>query len=103
MIYSDTPAIDGGETWAHIFVGLILRITDVFKVKGGSAEFFLGALQDRVRKRGDPTKLIADDTPFTEVGRSPSIFAIPIPVSGNVKPSINIRILPKIVISSSNA
>lgn len=37
MIYSNKPTIDGGETWAHIFVGLILRITDVFKVKNDSA------------------------------------------------------------------
>ena len=64
MIYSDTPAIDGGETRAHIFVGLILRITDVFKVKSGSIECFLGALQDQVRKRGAPMKLIADDAPL---------------------------------------
>ena len=48
MIYSNTPAIDGGETQAHIFVGLISRITNVFKVKSGSAECFLGALQDCV-------------------------------------------------------
>ena len=64
MVYSNTPAIDGGETRAHIFVGLILRITDVLKVKSGSAECFLGALQDRVHKHGAPTKLIADDAPL---------------------------------------
>ena len=66
MIFSDTAAIDGGETRAHIFVGLISRITDVFKVKSGNDECFLGALQlqDRVRKRGAPTKLLADDAPL---------------------------------------
>ena len=49
LIYSNTSAIDGGETRAHIFVGLILRIINVFKVKSGSAECFLGALQYCVR------------------------------------------------------
>ena len=36
LIYYDMPAIDGGETMAHIFVDLILRITDVFKAKTAS-------------------------------------------------------------------
>ena len=64
MIYSDTPAIDGGETLAHIFAGLISRVTDVFKAKNGSAECFLGAFQDRVCMHGAPNKLIADNTPM---------------------------------------
>ena len=64
MIYSDTPAIDGGETLAHIFVGLISRVTDVFKAKNDSAECFLGAFQDRVRMRGAPNKLVADNAPM---------------------------------------
>ena len=67
MIYSDMSAIDGGETQAHIFVGLILRITNIFKVKSGSAECFLGALQDCVRMRGAPTKLIADDALLSQI------------------------------------
>ena len=64
MIYSDTPAIDGGKTLAHIFVGLISRVTDVFKAKSDSAECFLGVFQDRVCMRGAPNKLIADNAPM---------------------------------------
>ena len=60
-IFSDTPAMDGGETSAHIFVGHDSKITDVYKVKGYSEKEFLGALQDRVCTRGVPTKLIADN------------------------------------------
>ena len=64
MIYSDTPAIDGDKTLAHIFVGLISHVTDVFKAKNDSAECFLGAFQDRVCMRGAPNKLVADNTPI---------------------------------------
>ena len=63
IIYSNTPVINGGETWAHIFVGLILRITDDFKVTNGSVECFLGTLQDCVCMCGATTNLIADDSP----------------------------------------
>ena len=58
------PAIDGGETSAHIFVGHDSKITDVYKVKDNSGKEFLGAMQDRVRIRGVPTKLIADNAPM---------------------------------------
>ena len=61
LIYCDTPAIDGGETMAHIFVGTISRVTDVFKAKRPTAECFLGALQDRIHIRGAPTKLLTNN------------------------------------------
>ena len=64
MIYSDTPAIDGDKTLAHIFVGLISRVTDVFKAKNDSAECFLGTFQDHVCMCGAPNKLIADNAPM---------------------------------------
>ena len=56
--------MDGGETSAHIFVGQDTKITDVYKAKDNSGEQFLGAFQDRVRERGFPTKLIADNCPM---------------------------------------
>ena len=49
---------------AHIFVGQDLKITDVYKSKDNSAEVFLGCFQDRVKERGVPTKLIADNCPM---------------------------------------
>ena len=41
QISSDTPAMDGGETSAHIFVGQDSKITDVYKVKDNSGKEFL--------------------------------------------------------------
>ena len=37
FIFCDTHAIDGGETMAHIFVGFISHLTDIFKAKTRSA------------------------------------------------------------------
>ena len=64
QIFCDTPAMNGGETSAHIFVGRDSKITDVYKSKDNSGPEFLGAFQDRVRTRGVPTKLIADNAPM---------------------------------------
>ena len=64
QIFSNTPAMDGGETNTHIFVGHDSKITDVYKVKDNSGKEFLGAFQDRVRTRSVPTKLVADNAPI---------------------------------------
>ena len=64
QIFAKVPAMDGGETSAHIFVGQDSKITDVYKAKDNSGAEFLGAFQDRVRERGVPTKLIADNAPM---------------------------------------
>ena len=64
QIFAKVPAIDGGEVGAHIFVGQDSKITDVYKSKDNSGAEFLGAFQDRVRERGVPTKLIADNAPM---------------------------------------
>ena len=64
QIFAKVPAMDGGETSAHIFVGQDSKITDVYKSKDNSAEVFLGYFQDQVRERGVPTKLIADNCPM---------------------------------------
>ena len=47
QIFSIDPAINGGETNAHIFTGQDSKITDVYKSKDNSAESFLGAFQDK--------------------------------------------------------
>ena len=64
QIFAKVPAMDGGETSTHIFVGLDLKITNVYKAKDNSGAVFFGAFQDRVRDRGVPTKLIADNAPM---------------------------------------
>ena len=50
QIFAKIPAMDGGETSAHIFVGQDSKITDVYKSKDNSAEVFLGCFQDQVRE-----------------------------------------------------
>ena len=64
QIFATEPTTDGGETSAHIFVGQDSKITDVYKSKDNSEESFLGAFQNRVRERGVPIKLIADNCPM---------------------------------------
>ena len=64
QIFAKVPAIDGGEASAHIFVGQDSKITNVYKSKDNRGSEFLGAFQDRVRERGVPTKLIADNAPM---------------------------------------
>ena len=43
QIFIKVPALDGGETSAHIFVGQDLKITDICKSKSNSGVEFLGA------------------------------------------------------------
>ena len=38
QIFSDTPAMDGDETSAHIFVGHDLKIMDIYKAKDNTAK-----------------------------------------------------------------
>jgi hypothetical protein len=57
-VYSDTPAIGGGETAAQIFVGTRSYITDVEGMK--TEKQFVNTLEDNIRRRGAPTKLISD-------------------------------------------
>ena len=56
--------MDSDETSAHIFVDQDSKITDVYKSKDNSGKEFLGWFQDRVRTRGVPTKLVADNAPM---------------------------------------
>ena len=44
QIFSGIPAMDGGETSAHIFVGHDSKITDVYKVKDRSVKEFVGEM-----------------------------------------------------------
>jgi hypothetical protein len=58
MVYSDTPAICGGETMAQLFVGTKSLVTDVEGMKSQCQ--FVNSLEDNIRRRGAPNKLISD-------------------------------------------
>ena len=58
IVYSDVPAIDNGSTAAVIFTGLDTQVTDVYSIKTDSQ--FVHTLEDNIRYRGAPTKLISD-------------------------------------------
>jgi hypothetical protein len=57
-IYSDTPAIDDGSTGAQFYVGTQTQVCDAYGCKTDGE--FLRTLQENVRLRGAPTKLISD-------------------------------------------
>jgi hypothetical protein len=64
LIYSTVPSISGKQTHAHTFCGCTTKITDVYRAKDDTAATFLACFQDRVRSRGAPTRLIADNAPM---------------------------------------
>jgi len=57
-IYSNTPAIDSGTTIAQVFVGVESLVTDVYAIK--TDRQFINTLEDQIRTRGAPTKLVSD-------------------------------------------
>ena len=57
-MYSDTPAVDDGSKVAQIFVGTEPLVVDIFGMKTESQ--FVNMLQDVIRMRGAPTKLVSD-------------------------------------------
>ena len=57
-IWSDTPAVNGGEMAAQVFVGRNTFVTDVYGMRTDAD--FIGTLEDNIRKRGAMDKLISD-------------------------------------------
>ena len=57
-VFSDRPAIDGGETCAHIFVGTETLVTDVYSMK--FEKQFVNTLEDSICKRGAMSRLLSD-------------------------------------------
>ena len=57
-VFSDTPAIDGGETCAQIYVGTDTLVTDVYGMK--NEKQFVNTLEDNVRERGAMSRLLSD-------------------------------------------
>ena len=58
IVYADVPAIDDGSTMGVIFAGTQSKVTDVYGVK--TERQFVNTLEDNIRDRGAPTKLISD-------------------------------------------
>ena len=50
MVYLDTPAFCGDETFAQTFVGHKTYLTDIYGLK--SQKQFVNALQDQIKERG---------------------------------------------------
>ena len=58
VIYSDTPAIDDGSTSAAIYSGKTSHVMDVYGMK--TDKQFVNTLEDIIRERGAPTRLLSD-------------------------------------------
>ena len=58
IVYADTPAVDDGSTAAVLFVGTKSQVTDVYGIK--TDKQFVNTLEDNIRERGAPNKLISD-------------------------------------------
>ncbi|CAJ1950921.1 unnamed protein product [Cylindrotheca closterium] len=57
-VFADTPDIEHGHIAAQFFVGTRSLVSDLYGVSTDGQ--FLQTLQDNVRKRGAPTKLVSD-------------------------------------------
>jgi hypothetical protein len=57
-VFSDTPAIDGGETCAQIFGGTETLVTDLYGMK--NKKQFVNTLEDNIHERGAMSRLLSD-------------------------------------------
>ena len=57
-IYSDIPAINGGQRYVQLFVGRDSLLTDVYPLK--SIKEFVNSLEDNIRYRGAMDRLLSD-------------------------------------------
>jgi hypothetical protein len=58
FVYADVPAVDDGATAAVLFVGTDTLVTDIYGVKNDRE--FVNTLEDNIRQRGAPNKLVSD-------------------------------------------
>jgi hypothetical protein len=71
-VYSDVPAIDDGSQTAQVFVGTESLVSDVYGMK--TEKQFVNTLQDIIRQRGAPTKLISDSAQVEISGKVKDIL-----------------------------
>ena len=67
-LYSDTPAVDCGATRCQVFVGMNTDVVDVYPMQ--TSKQFINTLEDNVRERGAPTKLVSDRAQVEISGRA---------------------------------
>jgi len=67
MIVSNTPAIDGGETWAQLFIGTKSLLLDAYAMK--TPAHFSSTLMDNITQQGAATKLIISDRAQVEMSK----------------------------------
>jgi hypothetical protein len=58
VVYADVPAISDGSQAAVLFTGTETHVTDIYGIKNDKE--FVNTLEDNIRQRGAPTKLISD-------------------------------------------
>jgi hypothetical protein len=58
VVYSDTPASDDGSTSASVYSGRRSHVLDVFGMK--TDKQFVTTLEDVIRERGAPSRLLSD-------------------------------------------
>jgi hypothetical protein len=58
VVYADVPAISDGSVAAVLFTGTETHVTDIYGIKNDRE--FVNTLEDNIRQRGAPTKLISD-------------------------------------------
>jgi hypothetical protein len=73
-VFSDTPAIDCGETSCQIFVGVNTDVVDVYPLQ--SSRQFVNTLEDNVRFRGAPSKLVSDRAQVEISGRALELLRV---------------------------
>ena len=57
-VYSDTPAVDNGSTYAQVFIGRESNVADAYGMR--SDKEFVNTLEDQIRRRGAMSHLISD-------------------------------------------
>ncbi|KAG7345262.1 reverse transcriptase RNA-dependent DNA polymerase [Nitzschia inconspicua] len=61
-VYSDVPAIDDGSTGAQVFFGRDTHVCYIYDLK--SESHFPNALQENIRQRGAPNRLVSDSATY---------------------------------------
>ena len=71
-VYADVPAVDNGATSAVLFVGTDTLVTDVYGVK--TDKQFVNTLEDNIRERGAPNKLVSDRAQVEITSQKPFVY-----------------------------
>jgi hypothetical protein len=73
-LFSDTPAVDCGATSCQVFVGMCTDVVDIYPLQ--SSKQFANTLEDNIRFRGAPTKLLSDRSQIEISGKALEILRV---------------------------